>query len=122
MHYTSPGSGFFAGANTDLVTTSMNHLAGRNWTFNVNGGYSRNSQLQQSKVGASTATTYRYWYGGGSIRRQLGRYFGAFVSYQYNDLRFNSSVCTNPGTCGTSTGQQVGLVGIDWHPHPFRLD
>jgi hypothetical protein len=122
MHYTSPGSGFFAGANTDLVTTSMNHLAGRNWTFNVNGGYSRNSQLQQSKVGASTATTYRYWYGGGSIRRQLGRYFGAFVSYQYNDLRFNSSVCTNPGTCGTSTGQQVGLVGIDWHSHPLRLD
>jgi hypothetical protein len=88
----------------------------------LNGGYSHNSRLQQSTLGASAAKTYQYWYGGGSIRRQLGRYFGAFVSYQYNDIRFNTSVCTNPGTCSTSTGQQVGLVGIDWHPHPFRLD
>ena len=122
MHYTSPGSGFFAGANTDLVNTTVNHLAGRNWNFAVSGGYSRNSQLQQSLVGASAARTYQYWFGGASIRRQLGRYFGAFVSYQYSDIRFNTSICTNLNVCGTSSGQQVGLVGIDWHPHPFRLD
>jgi len=122
MHYTSPGSGFFAGSNTDLVSTSLNHLVGRSWSFNLNGGYSHNRRLQQSTLGTSAAKTYQYWYGGGSIRRQLGRYFGAFVSYQYSDIRFNTSVCTNLGTCGTSTGQQVGLVGIDWHPHPFRLD
>jgi hypothetical protein len=122
MHYTSPGSGFFAGANTDVVNTSLGHLVGRYWKFDVNGGYSYNSQLQQSVLGASAAKNYRYWYGGGSLRRQLGRYFGAFASYQYNDIRFNTSVCTIPGTCGTSTGRHVGLVGIDWHPHPFRLD
>jgi hypothetical protein len=75
-----------------------------------------------STSGATTATTYHYWYGGTSVRRQLGRYFGAFVSYQYSDIRFNASVCTVPGTCGTSSIQQIGLVGIDWHPHPFRLD
>ena len=122
MHYTSSGSGFFAGASTDLVHASWNQLAGRNWTFTVNAGYSHNSQLQASSLGASAAKTYNYWYGGSSIRRQLGRYFGAFVSYQYSDIRFNTSVCTNLGTCGTSSGQNVGLVGIDWHPHPFRLD
>ncbi len=122
MHYTSAGSGFFAGANTDLVQASANHIVGRFWSLNVDVGYSRNSQLQQSLGGTSTAKTYEYWFGGSSIRRQLGRYFGAFVSYQYSDIRFNTSVCTNPGTCGTSSGRQVGLVGIDWHPHPFRLD
>ena len=122
MHYTSPGSGFFAGASTDVAQGSANRLAGRNWSLTANLGYSRNSQLQLSSLGASAARTYKYWYGGSSIRRQLGRYFGAFVSYQYSDIRFNTSVCTNPGTCGTSSGQQVGLVGIDWHPHPFRLD
>jgi hypothetical protein len=122
LHYISAGSGFFAGANSDVVSTSLNQLAGRNWNFMLSGGYSHNSQLQRSPVGASTANTYEYWFGGASIRRQLGHYFGASVSYQYSNIRFNSSVCTNPGVCGTSTGQQVGLVGIDWHPHPIRLD
>jgi hypothetical protein len=122
MHYTSAGSGFFAGANTDLVNGSVNHLFGRNWSFATNVGYSRNSQLQASLQGASAASTYKYLYAGSSIHRQLGRYFGAFVSYQYTDIKFNSSVCTVVGTCGNSSGQQVGLVGIDWHPHPFRLD
>lgn len=122
MHYTSPGSGFFAGANTDVVNASLSQIAGRRWNFTVNTGYSRNSQLQHSSVGASAANTYQYLFGGGSIRRRLGRYFGAFVSYQYSDIRFNSSVCTTPTTCGRTSGQQVGLVGIDWHPHPFRLD
>jgi hypothetical protein len=122
MHYTSPGSGFFAGANTDVVRASINQRVGRNWSFNADVGYSHNSRLQQGSLGASGAKTYQYWYGGSSIRRQLGRYFGAFVSYQYNDIRFNTSVCTIPGTCGTSSARHVGLVGIDWHPHPFRLD
>lgn len=122
LHYTSPGSGFFAGANTDVVSGSFNRVAGRFWTLSANVGYSRNSQLQQSSLGASTAKVYNYWYGGSSIRRQLGRYFGAFVSYQYSDIRFNANVCTTKTTCGTSSIQQVGLVGIDWHPHPFRLD
>jgi hypothetical protein len=124
MHYTSAGSGFFAGANTDLVNGSFNRLFGRNWTFATNVGYSRNRRLQISPLGSSGASTYKYLYGGSSIRRQLGRYFGAFVSYQYSDIRFNRGavVCTTPTTCGSSSGQQVGLVGIDWHPHPFRLD
>jgi hypothetical protein len=122
MHFTSPGSGFFAGANTDVVSASLNQQAGRHWNLNVNVGYSHNSHLQTSALGASSAQTYQYLYGGGSIRRQLGRYFGALVSYQYDDIRFNTSVCTVPGTCGRSTGRHVALVGIDWHPHPFRLD
>jgi len=121
MHYVSPGSGFFAGANTDVVRGSLSQRIGRNWTFNSDVGYSHNHQLQTSTLGAA-AKNYNYWYGGGSIRRQLGRYFGAFASYQYNDIRFSSTVCSVPGTCGTSTHQNVGLVGIDWHPHPFRLD
>src|SRR5260370_41529653 len=90
----------------------MNHLAGRNWTFNVNGGYSRISQVQQSKVGASTATTYRYWYGGGSIRRQLGRYFGAFVSYQYNFFFLNIRGCPRPAPFPTATAARGGRLRI----------
>ena len=122
MHYTSPGSGFFAGADTDVANASLNQLVGRNWTFNLHVGYSHNSQLQKSLKGTSAAQTYDYVFAGSSIRRQLGRYFGAFVSYQYNDVHFDTSVCTIPGTCGRSSARHTGLVGIDWHPHPFRLD
>ena len=122
MHYVTPGSGFFAGANTDVVRGTFNQLLGRNWSLSADVGYSHNHQLQTSASGASTAKSYNYWYGGSSLRRQLGRYFGAFASYQYNDIRFNSTVCGTPGNCGLSTMTNVGLVGIDWHPHPFRLD
>src|ERR1700690_149954 len=118
----SPGSGFFAGSNTNLVHVSLNHTLGRRWTLTMDGGYSYSSRLQTSLLGASTASHYDYWYVGSSMRRQLGRYFGAFMSYQYNDIRFNGTVCTTPGTCGNTSARQTGLVGIDWHPHPFRLD
>ncbi len=121
-HYVTPGSGFFAGAKTDTARAAFNQFIGRNWTFNTDVGYSYNTSLQKSLSGASAANTYQYWYGGASFRRQIGRYFGAFVSYQYNDLRFNTTVCTIPSACGTSSARNVGLVGIDWHPHPFRLD
>jgi hypothetical protein len=122
MHYTSPGSGFFAGANSDVANALLNQPVGRKWTFKPHVGYSHNSQLQKSLLGTSAAQTYDYVFAGSSIRRQLGRYFDAFVSYQYNDIHFNTSVCTIPGTCGRSSARHTGLVGIDWHPHPFRLD
>jgi hypothetical protein len=124
LYFTSAGSGLFAGANTSLVNGSLNRLVGRYWNLSTNVGFSHNSSLQTTSLGASTANTYDYLFAGASVRRQLGRYFGAFVSYQYSDIHFNSGavVCTTPTTCGNSSGSQVGLVGIDWHPHPIRLD
>jgi len=51
----------------------------------------------------------------------LGRHFGAFTSYQYDSIRFNSGSCTTGTNCNMY-GRHVGLIGLDWTPRPIRLD
>jgi hypothetical protein len=70
------------------------------------------------------SNSYQYWYAGGSLRRQIGQHFGAFMTYQFNN--FGSSSCTSSSgantLCGQTVQQHMGSIGIDWHPRPIRLD
>jgi hypothetical protein len=125
QRFVTPGSGFYAGANTSATRASLNHLFGRHWNAIADGGYSHNSSLQKSVLTAGlNSSTYDYWYAGGSLRRQIGRHFGAFMSYQFNS--FGSGSCTTAGgstsLCGQTVQQHIGSIGIDWHPRPIRLD
>ncbi|HET8826376.1 MAG TPA: hypothetical protein VFM77_14655 [Terriglobales bacterium] len=125
QRYVTPGSGFFAGANTNAARLTLGHLFGRHWTTNTDVGYSHNSNLQTSSTtsGAGINTrTYQFWYAGTSLQRQLGQQFSAFVSYQFNDMGVGQ--CTGPGTgvCGLSSMRHTGQIGINWHPRPIRLD
>ena len=43
------------------------------------------------------------------------------VSYQFNDLMFDTSFCT-VAPCNRTSQRHVALIGVDWHPHPIRLD
>jgi len=121
LRYVNPGSGFFAGANTDAVNLGMTHVLGRRWNLNGESGYSRNSKLQAVTASvASNAQTYHYWFAGVALRRQLSRQFGAYASYQYNAFGSGTGFCVS-FSCN-SYGRQIGLIGVDWTPHPIRLD
>ncbi len=126
-HYTSPGSGFFAGANTDAVRFALSHTLTRRWSSTLDTGYSRNSRILVAPPNLTNptlptnASTYQFWYAGAGLRRQLGRHFGAFTSYQYDSIRFNSGSCTTGTNCNMY-GRHVGLIGLDWTPRPIRLD
>jgi hypothetical protein len=124
LRYISPGSGFFAGANTDAVRFAVNHSLARRWNIMTDAGYSRNSRLLAATASvARGSSNYHYWYVGEGIHRQLGRNFGAFASYQYNAFGFGSKGCTGTASvCGRSYGRNVGLIGVHWTPHPIRLD
>jgi len=125
QRFVTPGSGFYAGSNTDAARVSVSHLFGRHWNALADGGYSHNSSLQKNLLTAGlNSNSYAYWYAGGSLRRQIGQHFGAFMSYQFNN--FGSGGCPN-GTgsttlCGQTVQQHVGSIGVDWHPRPIRLD
>jgi hypothetical protein len=123
QRYVTPGSGFYAGANTDAVRVTLSHLFGRHWNSSIDGGYSRNSSLQ-TVANAINSNSYQYWYAGGSLRRQIGQHFGAFASYQFN--QFGSGRCASAAgstaVCGQPIQQHIGSIGIDWHPRPIRLD
>ena len=123
--YVTPGSGFYAGANTDSLRLSLGYRLGRHWTTMSDGGYSHNTNLQ--RAGGTTPSgvhshSYQFWYAGTSLQRQLGPHFSAFASYQFNDLGFGFCPTGSSTTCGVNTIRHTGMIGLNWHPRPIRLD
>lgn len=124
-HFANPGSGFLSGANTDFATLAMNHSLTRRWRMTADGGYSYSSRvIAVSNSVAHNASSYTYWYGGATLHRQVSRQVGAFASYQYDAIGFNSGFCvtTACSLSNRSYGRQTGVIGLDWTPAPMRLD
>ena len=121
-HFVTAGSGYFAGAKTDSAGAGVSHLFARRWTTNTNVGYSRNSNLQKGFfTTAVSSNIYHYWYGGTSLRRQIGRHFDGFVSYQFSSFSFVGCTASLPG-CGSTGRSHNGVIGLEWHPDPWRWD
>jgi hypothetical protein len=119
--FNSAGSGFFAGATSDVAHASLTRPFARSWTAIFDAGYTHNTRLAPTPVGIGVqANSYSYGYVGGTARHEMGRNFGIFFSYQFNDLHFDNSFCASGGSCGSQ--RQVAIVGLDWHPRPIRLD
>ena len=130
-HFLTSGSGFFAGAESDIARLSATRPLGRIWTGFSDLGYSRNSRISPStcsagQSGASCsgvrANVYQYGFAGLGVRRNFGRNFKAFASYQFNELFFDSSYCGSTVPCNRISQRQVGTIGLDWTPRPIRLD
>jgi hypothetical protein len=121
-HSANAGSGLLAGANTDAIRLGLTHQLTRRWTASSDIGYSYSKRiLNSSTTQAGNASGYRFWYAGGTLRRQLSRHLGAFADYQYDSIGFASGICTTT-PCSTSYGRHVGLIGLDWTPSPIRLE
>jgi hypothetical protein len=125
QRYVTSGSGLFAGASTNAVRAQVTHIFGRLWSGSGYGGYSYNSSLNNSSsdLGINSGA-YKYWFAGGSLRRQLSPHFDAFVSYQFNAFGANGCTTTasNTQVCGHEVNRNTGSIGIDWRPRPIRLD
>jgi hypothetical protein len=119
------GSGLLTGANTDAIRLALSHQLTRRWSMTMDTGYSYNKRiLNTSTPQAGNASSYRYWYAGGALRRQLTRHVGAFANYQYDAIGFASGICSANSTtsCALGYGRHVGLIGLDWTPSPIRLE
>ena len=122
--YNTAGSGYFLGALSDTVRFSVSRPLGRVWTAGADAGYSRNEQIEPGAVAAAippTTTSFQYVYAGGIVQRPLGHHFDFFLSYQFDDLLFDSAFCTT-GPCNTRSQRHVGAIGLNWHSRPYRLD
>jgi len=121
-HYNTSGSGFFAGARSDIAHVTLTRPVGRRYDGILDLGYAHNKRLQQSFLGIN-ADSSTYGYVGGALRRQFGREFGAFLSYQFNYQVFDNSFCgSGNAVCNRISHRHVLAVGLDWHPRPIRLD
>jgi hypothetical protein len=139
-HYITSGSGFFAGAESDIARLDVTRPLGRVWTAFSDIGYSRNrrvSSLTTEQLATCTPTltnpnppacpgitanTYQYGFAGVGLRRMIGHSFRVFASYQFNDLAFDSSFCTSALPCSRISQRHVGMFGLDWTPRPIRID
>ena len=139
-HYITSGSGFFAGAKSDIARANVEQPLGRIWTVYSDIGYSRNSRegaltTQQSAACTPTsqnpsppacpgvvANTYSFDYAGAGMRRKLGRTLQFYAGYQFNYLTFDSSFCGTTGACSRISQRHVGTIGLDWIPRPIRID
>jgi hypothetical protein len=138
--FLTSGSGLFAGTQSDIATLSAERPLSRVWGAVADIGYAHNSRVQpltaqqvqeclsltttsQAACPANDARSYNYGFIGGALHRSLGRNFDFFVSYQFNELAFNSSFCltgTNP--CSRIGHRHIATFGLDWTPRPIRID
>jgi hypothetical protein len=139
-HFLTSGSGFFAGAESDIAKLSASRPLGRIWTVFTDIGYSRNSRVlplseaqltsctasqlaaNSSNCSGVSANVYQYGFAGAGIHRMLGRTFHVYASYQFNELAFDSSYCGTATGCNRNATRNVGTIGLDWTPRPIRLD
>jgi hypothetical protein len=127
QRYNTSGSGLFAGSRSDIVHIDARRPLSRVWDAFADIGYSRSSRVQLAGS-AVNANIFNYGFAGVGLHRQFGRSLRGFVSYQFNDLSFDTAcpVLTTSGSttvvCSHISQRHVGSIGLDWTPRPIRLD
>ena len=114
--FTSEGSGFFAGANTQAARLGITRPLARTWEIYFDFGYAHNTRIQSASGGGIPGNSFNHGFGRVLLRKHLGREFSAFSAYRYNDLTFDGAGRSN------NTQRHMATVGIEWHPRPSRLD
>jgi hypothetical protein len=113
------GSGLYAGANTDTCQLSGVRLE-RKWSISLDTGYAKLVPIGQIVNGIPTQA-YQYAFAGAAFDRDLGRHFGAFAAYQFNNQSFGNSLCSFSGACNL-IAKHTFSVGIDLRTRPRRLE
>ena len=118
--FNTNGSGFFAGAVSNIARAEASRKLGRRYTGQVHLGFAHNQRLQAGLFGVASSS-YNYAFAGLALRRQFGRNWGAFLAYQWNDQIFDTCPVVGTG-CNRISVRHVVTIGVDWHFRPIRID
>jgi len=121
--YTSPGAGFFAGADTQAARLLYTRPLGRTWNLYADMSFSNNKKLQIAQIGAAGASSYNEGSAGVVFRKHLGRSYDFLSAYRFSALAFNAppDLTGIPGN-GRISHRHVGSIGVEWHPSPTRIE
>jgi len=119
--FTSDGSGFFEGANTQAARLLYTRPLGRTWEFYGDLVYSHNTKIQDSILGVQGADSYNEGSAGAILRKHFGRAYDFIVVYRFSELGFDNPV-TLEGSTGSTAQRNVGSIGVEWHPKPTRIE
>ena len=119
--YDSGGSGFYAGAVSNVARFNASRQLWRRYNGVVDLGFSHNQSLQSAAIGLN-APTYNYGFAGFAIRRQINYNWGAFLGYQWSDQIFSACPVVGSTFCDRISVRHVVTLGVDWHFRPIRID
>jgi hypothetical protein len=121
--FTSAGSGFFAGAETQAVRLAFQRPLARTWNVYGDVGYSHNKKLQTVGLFGVAADSYNDVSASVIFRKHLGRTYDFFAAYRFSEVAFNVALPPLNGFGGGRNNQrQVGTIGVEWHPTPTRIE
>jgi hypothetical protein len=125
QRFNTSGSGIFAGAQSNIAQADFARPLSRVWDLFGDLGVSRNSQVQLPGS-VVNATAFTYGFAGVGLHRQFGRNLRGFVSYQFNDLSFNTAcplgTASSGVSCSNMSQRHLLSIGLDLSPRPIRLD
>jgi len=115
-HGVTPGSGVFAGSETDQVTASVGRKLTRVWSAHANIGFARNRSI----VAAGSQSSYDSIYVGGGISRPFGPNAVFSLAYTANIQTTGAPTgCTV--NCSSSYTQNQITMNFQWHTRPLVL-
>jgi len=124
--YISPGSGFFAGSDSQVARFGVKRSLGRTLDFYGDLGYSHNQRLQPPGGAGAKGNRYDEGFVGAILRKHIGRVYDLFVGYRFGEVGFDNAapLCglNGAGACGRTAQRQMGTVGVEWHPTPKRIE
>jgi hypothetical protein len=113
--FTSEGSGFFAGADTQAARLGITRPLARTYEIYLDFGYAHNHRLQSDTgKGGEPGNNFDHGFARVLLRKHINREFSAFAAYRFNDLTFDGP--------GRSTTRNMATIGVEWHPRPSRID
>lgn len=117
LHYLTPGSGVFQGAETSTANAGLHRELSRTWLADLNIGWTKNGALSAYSLNPFFINpgNINYEFGSARLSHNLGRSLRAFAAYQLQ--REQSSAAFLFGS--TLLVRQVFGVGLEWHPRPF---
>ena len=107
-----------AGAETNIVSGSVNKHVARTFYASWNVGYSRNNGFAVGTTSTSTAQTYSYWFTAVNVSHPFNRSLDMFLNYelQYQDNSTNGCV---GAACSTNVIRNQIAFGMNVHKQPI---
>ncbi len=121
LHYLTPGSGVFQGAETTSASLGFNRELARSWNGNVNIGWAYNTGLSSYSVNPLYIRngSVNSEYISTRLSHDLGRSMRWFAVYEFEREEAGSPIIT--GTNDRLLLRHIFGMGIEWHPRPLGL-
>ncbi|HEV3278922.1 MAG TPA: hypothetical protein VG860_19150 [Terriglobia bacterium] len=121
LHYLTPGSGVFQGAQSSVARVGVDRELTRRWSGDLSIGWVNDAALSTYSVDPFFINpgTINMEYGSARLSHDVGRYTRVFGVYELE--REESGAPLVRGTTNGLLLRHIFGVGLEWHPRPLGL-